>query len=165
MQPEDRSVTVEISNAASKRSRARYPLRGASEGRAPERNGRRERANIPAWYSRSPVNCCPAFHQPERAFRARACCGWIVEDITTELSRFRELFVIARNSSFHYKGRSVDVRQIGRELGVRYVLEGSIQRDCNRFRISAQLIDTTTGAHRWAERYDREMKDSFCRPR
>jgi adenylate cyclase len=86
----------------------------------------------------------------------------IIEDITTELSRFRELFVIARNSSFHYKGRSVDVRQIGRELGVRYVLEGSIQRDCNRFRISAQLIDTTTGAHRWAERYDREMKDVFA---
>ncbi len=86
----------------------------------------------------------------------------IVEDITTELSRFRELFVIARNSSFHYKGRAVDVRQVGRELGVRYVLEGSIRRDRDRFRISAQLIDAMTGAHRWAERYDRDVKDVFA---
>ena len=80
----------------------------------------------------------------------------IVEDITTELSRFRELFVIARNSSFHYKGRAADVRQVGRELGVQYVLEGSIRRDRDRLRISAQLIDAMNGTHRWAERYDRE---------
>ena len=88
----------------------------------------------------------------------------IVEDITTELSRFRDLFVIARNSSFHYKGRAVDVRQVGRELGVRYVLEGSIRRDRDRFRISAQLIDAVTGSHRWAERYDRDVKDIFASP-
>jgi adenylate cyclase len=86
----------------------------------------------------------------------------IVEDITTELSRFRELFVIARNSSFHYKGRAVDVRQIGRELGIRYVMEGSIRRDHDRLRISAQLIDAVTGAHLWAERYDRDVKDVFA---
>jgi adenylate cyclase len=85
----------------------------------------------------------------------------MVEDITTELSRFRDLFVIARNSSFRYRGQAVDVRQVGRELGVRSVLEGSIRRDRDRFRISAQLIDAMTGAHRWAERYDRHVNDVF----
>ena len=86
----------------------------------------------------------------------------ITEDIITELSRFSELFVIARNSSFQYKGKSVDVRQVGRELGVRYVLEGSIRRAGDRIRISAQLIDAVTGAHRWAERYDRKLEDVFA---
>jgi adenylate cyclase len=86
----------------------------------------------------------------------------ITEDIITGLSRFSELFVIARNSSFQYKGRSPDIRQVGRELGVRYVLEGSIRRAGDRVRISAQLIDAVTGAHRWAERYDRELKDVFA---
>jgi adenylate cyclase len=86
----------------------------------------------------------------------------IVEDIITELSRFGELFVIARNSSFHYKGTNADVRQVGRELGVRYVLEGSIRRDRNRLRISAQLVDALNGAHRWAERYDRDVGDVFA---
>lgn len=86
----------------------------------------------------------------------------ITEDIITELSRFSELFVIARNSSFRYKGQSVDVRQVGRELGARYVLEGSVRRAGDRIRISAQLIDATTGAHRWAGRYDREVEDTFA---
>ena len=86
----------------------------------------------------------------------------ITEDIITELSRFSELFVIARNSSFQFKGKSPDVRQVGRELGVRYVLEGSIRRAGDRVRISAQLIDAVTGAHRWGERYDRELKDVFA---
>ena len=86
----------------------------------------------------------------------------ITEDIITELSRFSELLVIARNSSFQYKGKSVDVRQVGRELGVRYVLEGSIRRAGDRIRISAQLIDAVTGAHRWAERYDRKLEDVFA---
>jgi adenylate cyclase len=86
----------------------------------------------------------------------------ITEDIITELSRFSELFVIARNSSFQYKGRSPDVRQVGRELGVRYVLEGSIRRAGDRVRISAQLIDAVTGGQRWGERYDREVKDVFA---
>ena len=85
----------------------------------------------------------------------------ITEDIITELSRFSELSVIARNSSFTYKGKAVDVRQIGRELGVRYVLEGSFRRAGGRVRITAQLIDALTGAHRWAERYDRELMDVF----
>jgi len=86
----------------------------------------------------------------------------ITEDIITELSRFSELFVIARNSSFQYKGKSPDIRQVGRELGVRYVLEGSIRRAGDRVRITAQLIDATTGAHRWAERYDRKLEDVFA---
>lgn len=86
----------------------------------------------------------------------------IAEDITTELSRFSELFMIARNSSFQYKGKSPDVRQVGRELGVRYVLEGSIRRAGDRVRITGQLIDATTGAHRWAERYDRGLEDVFA---
>ena len=86
----------------------------------------------------------------------------ITEDIITELSRFSELFVIARNSSFQYKGKSPDIRQVGRELGVRYILEGSIRRAGDRVRISAQLIDAATGAHRWGERYDRELKDVFA---
>jgi TolB-like protein/class 3 adenylate cyclase len=85
----------------------------------------------------------------------------IVEDITTELSRISELFVIARNSSFQYKGKATDVRQVGRDLGVRYVMEGSVRRGGNRIRISAQLIDAATGAHRWAEHYDRTLEDVF----
>jgi adenylate cyclase len=86
----------------------------------------------------------------------------ITEDIITELSRFAELLVIARNSSFQYKGKSIDVRQIGRELGARYVLEGSIQWAGDRIRVSAQLIDAVTGAHRWAERYNRKLDDVFA---
>ena len=86
----------------------------------------------------------------------------IVEDIITALSRFRSLFVIARNSSFTYKGRAVDIKQVGRELGVRYVLEGSVRKGGNRMRITAQLIDATSGAHVWADRYDRDPSDIFA---
>jgi adenylate cyclase len=86
----------------------------------------------------------------------------ITEDIITELSRFASLFVIARNSSFAYKGQAVDVRRVAEELGVRYVLEGSIRRAGHRVRITAQLIDRETGKHVWAERYDRDMADLFA---
>lgn len=86
----------------------------------------------------------------------------IVEDIITELSRFSELFVIARTSSFQYKGKAADVREVGRELGVRYVLEGSVRRRGDRLRISAQLIDAMTGGHRWAEHFDRALEDVFA---
>jgi adenylate cyclase len=86
----------------------------------------------------------------------------ITEDIITELSRFSELFVIARNSSFQYKGKAIDVRQVGRHLGVRYILQGSIRREGGRVRISAQLADAVTGTHRWAERYDRQIEDVFA---
>jgi adenylate cyclase len=85
----------------------------------------------------------------------------MVEEIITALSRIRWLFVIARNSTFTYKGRAVDVKQIGRELGVRYVLEGSVRKGGNRVRITAQLIDATNGAHLWADRFDGSLEDVF----
>jgi adenylate cyclase len=86
----------------------------------------------------------------------------IAEDIITALSKAHWLFVIARNSSFTYKGKSVDMRQVGRELGVRYILEGSVRKAGNRVRITAQLIDTGGGQHVWAERYDRALEDIFA---
>ena len=89
-------------------------------------------------------------------------CDGMVDDIITGLSRIKWLFVIARNTTFTYKGKSVDVKQIGRELGVRYVLEGSVRKAGVRVRISGQLIDATTGAHVWAERYDRKFEDIFA---
>jgi TolB-like protein len=85
----------------------------------------------------------------------------MVEEIITALSRFRSLFVIARNSSFAYKGRSVDIKQVGRELGVRYVLEGSVRRSGDRVRTTAQLIDALSGAHLWADRFDGALEDIF----
>jgi TolB-like protein len=85
----------------------------------------------------------------------------VVEDIITELSRIGWLFVIARNSSFTYKGRAVDVKQVGRELGVGYVLEGSVRKAANRVRITGQLIDATTAAHLWAERFEGTLDDIF----
>src|SRR5437867_4346456 len=85
----------------------------------------------------------------------------MVEEIITALSRIRWLFVIARNSSFTYKGRAVDVKQIGRELGVRYVLEGSVRKAGSRVRITGQLIDAETGAHLWADRFDGSLNDVF----
>jgi TolB-like protein/class 3 adenylate cyclase/tetratricopeptide (TPR) repeat protein len=86
----------------------------------------------------------------------------MVDDIITGLSRIKWLFVIARNSTFAYKDRTVDVKQVGRELGVRYVLEGSVRKLEDRVRITGQLIDTATGAHVWAERYDRRSNDIFA---
>jgi len=85
----------------------------------------------------------------------------IVDEIITALSRFRSLFVIARNSTFAYKNRSVDVKQVGRELGVRYVLEGGVRKAANRVRIIGQLIDATTGAHIWANRFEGALEDVF----
>jgi TolB-like protein/class 3 adenylate cyclase/Tfp pilus assembly protein PilF len=85
----------------------------------------------------------------------------MVEDIITALSRFKSLFVIARNSSFSYKGKSPDIRQVGRELGVRYVLEGSVRKAGARLRIAGQLIDARTGAHLWADRFDGALEDIF----
>jgi TolB-like protein/class 3 adenylate cyclase len=85
----------------------------------------------------------------------------LVEDIITALSRYKSLFVIARNSSFTYKGKTTDIRQVGRELGVCYVLEGSVRRADQRLRITGQLIDASTGAHLWAEKFDGPMEDVF----
>jgi adenylate cyclase len=85
----------------------------------------------------------------------------VTEDIITELSKYRSIFVIARNSSFAYKGRAIDIKQIGQELGVRYVLEGSVRRSAQRVRVTAQLIEAASGNHLWAERYDRMLDDVF----
>lgn len=102
-----------------------------------------------------------AFHSmgadPEQEYFADG----VVEEIIIALSRFSGLFVTARNSSFAYKGRAVDVKQVGRELGVRYVLEGSVRRDGDRVRIAGQLIDAESGRHLWADRFDGELKDIF----
>jgi TolB-like protein len=86
----------------------------------------------------------------------------MVDDIVTGLSRIKWLFVIARNSTFTYKGRPVDVKQVGRDLGVGYVLEGSVRKAADRVRITGQLVDATTGAHVWTERYDRKLDDIFA---
>jgi adenylate cyclase len=94
---------------------------------------------------------------PEREYFADG----MVEEIITALSRIRWLFVIARNSSFTYKGQSVNVKQVGRELGVRYVLEGSVRKAGGRVRITGQLIDAADGTHLWADRFDRSLDDVF----
>lgn len=86
----------------------------------------------------------------------------LTEDILTDLSRFRELFVISRNTSFKYKGQAVDVKKVARELGVRYVVEGSVRKAGNRVRITVQLIDAESDRHVWAERYDRDLEDIFA---
>ena len=85
----------------------------------------------------------------------------ITEDIITELSRFRSLFVIARNSTFAFKGRAVDMKEIGRKLEAQYVVEGSVRRAADRLRITAQLINAASGNHLWSERYDRDIRDMF----
>ena len=85
----------------------------------------------------------------------------ITENLTTDLSRIRDSFVIARNTAFTFKGKSIDAKEIGKELGVRYVLEGSVQRDQNRVRVNAQLIDAETGAHIWADRFEEDLADLF----
>ena len=97
-------------------------------------------------------------NDPEQEFFADG----IAEDIITALSRYPSLFVIARNSCFTYKGRAVDVKQVGRELGVRYVLEGSLRKSGNRIRVTAQLVEAETGNHVWAERYDRDLAEIFA---
>jgi TolB-like protein len=95
---------------------------------------------------------------PEQAYFSDG----ITEDVITELARFRALLVIARNSSFAFRGKAADVREISRALGAGYVVEGSVRRAGNRVRITAQLIEATTGAHLWAERYDRPLEDVFA---
>jgi adenylate cyclase len=129
---------------------------------APERHasGATERAEPPL-FDRPSIAVLPFVNlsgDPQQEYFSDG----ITADIITELSRFSELLVIARNSAFQYKGRAVDVRQIGRELGVRYILEGDIRRGGDRVRINAQLVDAATGIHRWAEQYDRELSDVFA---
>lgn len=129
---------------------------GAAAGTAPE--GSAASHSLPA----HPTIAVLAFTNLSGDAEQEYFCDGVTEDIITELSRFSELRVIARNSSFQYKGKAADVRQIGRELGVRYVLEGSIRRSGDSVRITGQLIDAATGIHRWAERFDRKIDDVFA---
>ena len=138
----------------------RAPPLQAGEGRS-ARGGDRVGADAPLALPDKPSIAVLPFHNisgdPEQDYFADG----MVEEIITALSRIRWLFVIARNSSFTYKGQAIDVKRVGRELGVRYVLEGSIRKAANRVRITAQLIDAETGAHLWAERFDGSLEDVF----
>ena len=120
-----------------------------------------ERARLPSLPDKASIAVLP-FHNMSEDPEQEYFVDGITEDIITELSRFRHLFVIARNSSFVYKAKAVDVRQVARELGVRYVLEGSIRRAGTRIRVTGQLVDALAGSHVWAERYDRMLEDVFA---
>ena len=106
-----------------------------------------------SWCSLSPIS--PAIRRQDYF------ADGITENLTTDLSRLSGSFVIARNTAFTYKGKNVDAKEIGKELGVRYVLEGSVQRDQNQVRVNAQLIDAKTGGHLWAERFDKPLSNLF----
>jgi TolB-like protein len=154
------------------RTVARKGVRFVGEVReAPSLDGVRSLGTEPAKPTGTPAHALPLPDKPSiAALPFRNLSGdpeqdyfadGVVEDITTALSRMHWLFVIARNSSFTYKGRAVDVKQVGRELGVRYVLEGSVRKAANRVRITGQLIDATTGAHLWADRFEGTIDDIF----
>jgi TolB-like protein/DNA-binding SARP family transcriptional activator len=146
---------------------AAEPMPLASAAGTPiERGSAISRAGTRSWPDPPPVPETPSIvvlpfqnlsGDPEQEYFSDG----IVEEITTALSRFRSLFVIARNSAFTYKGRAVDVRQVGRELGVRYLLEGSVRKAANRVRITGQLIDAASAAHLWADRFDGTPEDVF----
>jgi len=122
--------------------------------------GKRRAGDDPAIPERPSIAILPfanLSNDPEQEYFADG----VVEDITVAVSRIEWLLVIARNSSFTYKGRAVDVKQIGRDLGVRYVLEGSVRKIAGSVRMTAQLIDTATGAHLWADRFDGALENIF----
>ena len=124
-----------------------------SEARA----GRRVRKIRPA----APLDRRPAVRQYRRRSEQEHFVDGVTESLTTDLSRIRGAVVVARNTAFTYKGKPLDVKTIGRELNVRYVLEGSVQRGGNRMRVNVQLIDAETGNHLWAERFDKPLADLF----
>ena len=128
----------------------------AGEGQLPASAG--EALTLPDKPSVAVLAFANMSSDPEQEFLADG----IAEDVITALSRYPSLFVIARNSSFTYKGRAVEIRQVGRELGVRYVLEGSLRKSGSRIRVTAQLVEAETGNHVWAERYDRDLADIFA---
>lgn len=136
------------------------PMRVYSLQVGPARVGKP--ATVEAAASRKPSVAVLPFQNMSGDAEQEYFADGMVEDIITGLARIKWLMVIARNSSFAYKGRPVDVIQAGAELGVRYVLEGSVRKAANRVRVSAQLIDTQTGGHVWAERYDRTIEDIFA---
>jgi adenylate cyclase len=137
-----------------------FRVRFAAEAVKPEQAdvGAEARLAIPHKPSIAVLSFTNMSGDPEQEFLSDG----ISEDIITALSKIRWFFVIARNTTFTYKGRAVDVKQVAEELGVRYVLEGSVRKAGNRVRVTAQLIDATTGNHVWAERYDRDLSDIFA---
>ena len=133
----------------------------SAAARRPRQQNRTARPCRPCLFPTSLTIAALPFHNlsgdPEQDYFADG----MVEDITAALSRIRWLFVIARNSAFAYKGRAIDAKQVGRELGVRYILEGSVRKAVSRVRITGQLIDATTGAHIWADRFEGTLDDIF----
>ncbi len=143
-----------------KRLRDRIEAGNGAGPQSPDKPGRRDTSG-PTSLGKPSIAVLPFANlsqDPEQEYFADG----ITNDVITNLSKFRGLFVIASNSSFHYKGKSVKVQDVGRELGVRYVLEGSVQRSGDKLRINAQLIQTATGHHVWAENYDRSAQDLFA---
>ena len=134
---------------------------GVPGGRSATRSRQPRRRAAPALPDKPAIAVLPFDNlsgDPEQAYFSDG----ITEDVITELSRFRELLVIARNSSFAFRGKATDVREVGRALGAGYVVEGSVRRAGNRVRITAQLVDAVSGAHLWAERWDRPLEDVFA---
>jgi len=126
-----------------------------------ERSAAREPQAAPSLPSKPSIVVLPFVNMSGDADQEFFADG-LTEDILTELSRFRDLFIISRNSSFKYKGKAVNVQQVARELGVQYVVEGSVRKAGNRVRVTVQLIDAETDRHVWAERYDRQLDDIFA---
>ncbi|HEX4235673.1 MAG TPA: adenylate/guanylate cyclase domain-containing protein, partial [Caldimonas sp.] len=147
-----------------------YRVRSAAAGAAPgasgdngaAQSGRAAGQSVPRDRVDKPSIAVLPFNNMSGDSEQEFFADGITEDIITELSRFRELFVISRNSSFKYKGKAVEVQKFARELGVQYVVEGSVRKVGQRVRITVQLIDATTDRHLWAERYDRELEDIFA---
>src|SRR5262249_54626678 len=132
----------------------------AQTGGSPTNNAVQQSVSFPPLPDRPSIAVLPFTNMsgdPEQEYFADG----MAEEIITALSRCSWLFVIARNSSFSYKGKSVDVRQVGQELGVRYVIEGSVRRSDNRLRFTGQLIDAISGAHIWADRFDGMVGEVF----
>lgn len=147
----------ELKNIAEKVQVYRIATDGPASRSAPATAG----APAPARQSKPAIIVLPFSNMSGDAEQEFFADG-LTEDILTDLSRFHELFVISRNTSFKYKGQAVDVRKVAKELGVQYVVEGSVRKAANRVRISVQLIDAEADAHIWAERYDRELDDIFA---
>jgi TolB-like protein/Flp pilus assembly protein TadD len=155
--PENKRFWASVMPTAGELENAFVRVEGRPAGPAPYRPPEPVTLSLPARPSIAVLPFVNMSGDPEQEFFADG----VAEDIITGLSRLRWLFVIARNSSFTFKGRSVDVREVGRELGVRYVLEGSVRMGGDLMRVSAQLVEAETGNHIWAERYDRAREDVF----
>jgi TolB-like protein len=156
--PENKRFWASMMPAAEGLENAFVRIEGSPAGPAPHRPPEPVTLLPPARPSIAVLPFVNMSGDPEQEYFAEG----VAEDIITGLSRLRWLFVIARNSSFTFKGRNVDVREVGRELGVRYLLEGSVRTSGDRMRITAQLVEAETGNHIWAERYDRAREDVFA---